>query len=191
MSERTSGAVLVARKDSEYYFVDSVFKHSDGFAGCTGISCCPITEEMMGDMLSTDNLVERYIDHWTERFENEVEEDCPDCHGYIDEDGCEYCDYPSVESFCNEIRQYEGFDAVIDDQGDECAKALNAVCDCEVEYANCIGAGRIFGSFNRNKPITPDCFDEVYNMKALIACLAYEDGAVSYEYAAKAIFGKL
>jgi hypothetical protein len=189
MSERTSGAVLVARKDSEYYFVDSVFKHDDDFFGCTGVSCYPVTEDMMDDMLSTDNLVERYGDFWEEKYGDDVKDDCENCNGFIDEEGCEDCDYPSVESFCDEIGRYDGSDAVIDNPGGGYAEALNEVCDCEVEYADCGGGGRIFGSFNRDKPLTPGYFDEVYNMKALVACLAYEDGAVSYEYAVKAIFG--
>lgn len=190
MSERTNCAVLVARKDSEYYFVDSIFKHRDDFFGCTGMNVYPITEEMMEDLLSIDNLVERFGDYWEERFEGDVDPDCEDCDGWIDEEGCKSCGYPSVESFCNDIANHDGSDAVIDNAGYKCAEALDAVCEAKIEYADCTGCGRIFGNFGSDKPMSPDDFDEVYNMKALVACLAYEDGAVGYDYAVKAILGK-
>jgi hypothetical protein len=183
MSERTEGAVLVARDGGEYYFVQSVFKHDDDFAGCTGICCDPVTEEHMDYLLSTDNLVERYGDHWEEISNNALDENCEACDGFLDEEGCVDCGYPSVESFCSEIGQYEGSSAVIDDPGGDYAEALNAI-GIEAEYANCSGCGRIFGRMSLGD------FDEVYNRKALVACLAYEDGAVDYDYACKVIFGK-
>ena len=177
---RTEGSVLVARMDGEYYFVQSVFKHNDDFAGCTGMGVYPVTEEGMDDMLLIDNLVGRYGDHWEERYK--VDAVCESCEGLIDEGGCEDCGYPSQESWCADIAEYDGSDAVIDSQ-DQCVDALNEVCDDEVEYADCVRCGRIFGS------MTITSFDEVYNMKALVACLAFEDGAVSYNYARRAIFG--
>ncbi len=189
MSERTNGAVLVARKDSEYYFIDSVFKHDDGLAGCTGSVVYPLTEGMVDDMLSTDSLVERYGDYWEETHKNSVDENCEACDGHLDDDGCSDCGYPSVENYCNSIGNCEGVDAVIEDMGSEYTEALNLVCDSEVDYADCIGCGRIFGRYGSDKPMTPGYFHGVYNMKALVACLAYEAGAVDYDYAVKVIFG--
>lgn len=184
MSNRTEGAVLVGRKDGEYYFVSSVFKHDDDFFGCTGTVCRPVTEEIMDDLLSTDNLVERFQDFWEEKYKGDAKDDCQNCEGFLDEEGCEDCDYPSVKSFCNEIGQYYGSDAVIDDPGYDYAEVLNAVCDDEIGYADCTGCGRIF-----DRSGILDDFEEVYNHKALVACLAYEDGAVEYDYAVKMIFG--
>ena len=180
-SVRTEGAVLVARRDGEYYFVTSVFDHGD-LSGCTGMSCWPVTEEMMDDMLSIESLIERFGDYWEEKYEGDAV--CEACDGHIDEDGCEDCSYPSLCSFCAKIGAVYGSDAVIDDPGGDFAEALDAVCDDKIEYADCTGCGRIFGSNGL------DDFDEVYNRKALVACLAYEDGAVDYNYAVRIIFGK-
>ncbi len=174
---RTEGVVLIARKDSEYYFVDSVFDGGN-LAGCTGIICHPITEEHMDELLSTNNLVERFGACWEERFK--FDENCEACDGWLDEEGCEYCGYPSQESFCSDIGNCGGSDAVIDDPGGDYAKALNAI-GIEAEYAHLSGAGRIF---------TIDDFDKIYNRKALVAVLAYEAGAVDYDYACKVIFGR-
>ena len=46
---------------------------------------------------------------------------------------------------------------------------------------------RIFAKLSRSMKL--EDFDEVYNRKALVAALAYEDGAVEYDYAVKMIFG--
>ncbi len=59
MSKRTEGSVLVARMDGEYYFVQSVFKHNDDFAGCTGVGVFPVTEAEMDDLLLIDCLLWR------------------------------------------------------------------------------------------------------------------------------------
>ncbi len=184
---RTNGVILVCRKDSEYWFISSVFDHGD-LAGCTGTICYPITEEMMDELLSIDNLVERFGDYWEERYRDDVDENCEACDGWIDEDGCKDCGYPSLRSFCGEIGQYEGPEAVIDNPGNEYAEAINAI-GVEAEYADCFGCGRIFGSFNEDESMSPDDFDEVYDYKALVASLAYEAGAVDYNYACRIIFG--
>jgi len=184
-SKCTNGAVLVARRDGEYYFVDSVFDHGNDLAGCTGMCVYPITEEMMEELLSTDNLEELYGDYWEEKYKDDVDENCEACDGWIDENGCEDCGYPSCRDFCAEIGQYDGSDAVIDDPGYEYAEALDAVCEDKIEYAACTGRGRIFSSMSL------DNFDEVYNHKALVACLAYEVGVVDYDYAVRAIFRRI
>lgn len=179
MLKITHGVVLVARKGNEYWFIDSVF--DSNLAGCTGMIVRPITEESMEDLLIIDNLVECFGEYWEERFKEKVKDDCEECHGWTNEDGCEYCGYPSLESFCAEIRNYA---TVIDNPGYEYVEALDAVCDDKIEYADCISDGSIFDQL-RN----PNDFDEVYNCKALVACLAFEYGAVSYDYAIRTIFG--
>ncbi len=42
-NKRSEGAVLIARKGKEFWFVDSVFYHSDGLAGCTGVCVYPVS----------------------------------------------------------------------------------------------------------------------------------------------------
>jgi len=143
---------------------------------------------MLDDMLLTDSLTERFGGYWEGEHKDDVNESCEACDGWLDEAGCDYCGYPSCESFCEEIGEREGPDAVVDDPGCEYAKALNSI-GVEAECVDHTGAGRIFGSFDKYNPTTPDDFDEIYNIKALVAILAYEDDAVDYNYAAKTIFG--
>lgn len=181
-SRRTKGPVLVGRKDSEYWFIDSVFWHCSDLRGCTAMTVCPISEAWSEKLLSTDMLKDRFGDSWAEKFKDSIDDGCKNCRLGLDEDGCEHCRYPSLQSFCNEIAQYDGIDAVIDNPGDDYCDKIVAV-GADAEYADCVGCGRMF---NADYPVE---FDEVYNRKALVACLAYEDGAVSYDYAVKAIYG--
>ncbi len=180
-SVRTEGAVLVGRRDGEYWFVDSVFKHADGFAGCTGMVVIPVSKEQVEDMLSADYLESLYGDVWHEISRESVKDDCDNCTIGPDEDGCEDCGYRSLSAYCSDIAQYDGLDAVTDYPGHEYEDALRDVSG-EFETVDCSSCGRIFGD------TALDDFDEVFNRKALIACLAYEDGAVSYDYARRIIF---
>jgi hypothetical protein len=182
-SKRTEGAVLIGRRDSEFWFIDSVFKHGDDLSGVSGTICHPVSEEYAEELLSQDNLEERFGDCWNDQFENAVQDDCLRCEGYPNEEGCEDCNYPSVSAWCAQIGQYDGIDAVIDYAGDEYTEALVAIGE-DAEYADTSGCGRIFGSADLTG------WDEIYNRKALVAALAYEDGAVSYDYAVRVIFGK-
>jgi len=184
--KQTDGLVLIACRGGEYYFAATVYRDEDG---CRGYVVRPVTQVMLDDMLLTDSLTERFGGYWEEEHKDDVCSECEACDGWLDEDGCEDCGYPSCESFCEEIGEREGLDAVVDDPGCEYAKALNAVCDDEIVCVDRTGFGRIFGSFDKDMPTTPDDFDEVYNMKALVAILAYEDDAVDYNYATKTIFG--
>ena len=188
-SVRTKGAVLVGRKDNEYWFIDSVFRHRNDFYGCTGTTVYPVSVDQAEYDTDPDNMGDRYGDYWADRYKGSIQDDCDNCSIGIDEDGCEHCDYPSLSAFCAEIVQYDGYDAVYDYPGDAYEKALSDLLvsdddpDC-VETVDCSGCGRIFGRLDL------DDFDEVYNHKALVACMAYEDGAVSYDYARRIIFGE-
>jgi hypothetical protein len=184
-SKRTEGAVLIGRKDGEFWFVDSVFKHDDDFAGCTGTCVYPVSEKQADYLLESDQVEERYCDYWNEQAKDHLQEDCDNCSGHPDEDGCEYCGYSSLRDLCADIVQYDGIEAMIDYAGDEYTDAMNEHGDLDdkAEYADCVGCGRIFGRQG------PDDFDEVYNRKALVAILAYEDGAVDYDYACRVIYG--
>jgi len=187
-SRRTNGVKLIGRKDSEFWFVDSVFDHGDDLAGVTGTICYPVSDEYADELLSIDNLEERFGDYWHERYSEDARNDCEDCNGEPQDEGCEACDYPSLREICSQIAQYEGIDAVIDFPGHDYVDALEGIGE-EAEYADTIGCGRIFGNCGRDEPMSPGYFDEVYDRKALIALLAFEDNAVSYEYAARVVFG--
>ena len=191
-TRRTEGVKLVGRKGGEYYFVDSIFDHGNGYgnglAGATGTVCIPISDDQADELLDPNNMTERYGDYWEEYYGSKVQEDCPNCKGCIDDEGCEECDYPSLRSFCSDIAQCDGIDSMIDFPGQEYVDALTAIGQ-DAEYADCSGCGRIFGNCGRSGSMSPDYFEEVYDRKALIALLAYEDKAVSYEYAARAVFG--
>jgi len=189
---REEKAKLIGRIGDEYWFVDSVFKHGDGLAGCTGCQVYPVSADQADEALSFDNMADRYADYWAEQYKDAAEDDCENCGGYPDEDGCENCGYPSLESLCNDIARADGYDAVFDFPGHEYTDILEGILVTEddpdaVEFADCGGCGRIFGHAAHD---FKDRFDEVYDRKALVAILAYEDGAVDYEYACKAIYGE-
>jgi len=181
-TRRTEGPVLIGRKGEEYWFLDSVFWHGSDLKGCTGTTAYPVSEEHAEYLLSADNMGDRYGDVWEEGYSSYCREDCENCSTGVDEEGCEDCGYPSLKSWCAEIAQYDGIDAVIDNPGNDYCEAM-VEKGANAEYADCSGCGRIFGRNGVNE------FDEVYNRKALVACLAYEDGAVDYDYAVKAIYG--
>jgi len=188
-SVRTNGAVLVGRKDSEYWFIDSVFRHGSDFYGCTGMTVYPVSVKQTEYDLDPENMADSYCEHWMERYKDSIKSGCRNCRCGVDEDGCENCGYPSLLSFCAEVVQYDGYDAVYDYPGGDYKDALEDLLvsdddpDC-VETVSSAGCGRIFGRTGL------DDFDEVYNRKALVACLAYEDGAVDYDYARRVIFGE-
>jgi len=184
-SERSKGVVLVGRKGDEYYFVDSVFRHDDRLAGCTGTVVCPVSTEYADHLLSADQVEDRWFDSWREYAFRCIESDCRNCRNGVDEEGCEDCGYQSLREFGAEIANGDGIDAMIDRTDQEYVDALNehADLDDEAKYADCIGCGRIFGRLGL------DDFDEVYNRKALVAILAYEDGATDYDYTRRVVYG--
>ena len=187
-SKRREGAVLIARVGDEYYFVDSVFRHGNDMFGCTGTVVTPVTEEYAEYLLEPDQMAERYSEIWHDQAEGQVDVDCDHCACGPDEDGCEDCSYQSLYDFCAEIARFDGIEAVIDYAGQEYVDAMNdqGGFGGDAEYADCTGCGRIFGgSYSPGL----DDFDEVYNRKALVAILAYEDGAVDYDYACRVIYG--
>ncbi len=187
---RTEGVVLVARKDSEFWFIDSVFEHSDGLSGCTGVICYPVSDGHMDDLLEIESVEERYEGYWGELYKGQALEECAECNGSLQEEGCGECDYLSLRSLCQDIIDTDGVDAMVDDPGEEYSDAIKKVGE-DAEYADTSGCGRIFSSYGNDEPMSPDNFDEVYNRKALVACLAFEDGAINYAHAARVIFGTI
>ncbi len=130
-------------------------------------------------------MEDRYFDYWNEQAKDQLQEDCVNCGDDPYEDGCEYCGYPSLSSLCADIANNDGIEAMIDGASQEYINALNEHGDLdeEVEYADCVSCGRIFGR------VGLDDFDEVYNRKALVAILAYEDGAIDYDYTCRVVYG--
>lgn len=189
---RTEGAVLIGRKDGEYWFVDSVFQHNDNFAGCTGTIVVPISVAQAEEMLSVEYLQDRYEDVWHESANSDIKYNCDPCTEGPNEAGCDYCGYQSFSDFCSDIAQYEGLDAVTDFPGHDFEAAILELLGDEkdtdprdrLETVDCTGCGRIFG-----EPLAESDFDKVYNHKALTVILAFEDGAVTYDYARHVIFG--
>ncbi len=184
-SERSEGAVLIARKGDEFWFVDSVFRHDNDLAGCTGICVYPVSEKQADYLLAPDQVADKYDSYWKMDVESDARDDCPNCLGEPDEDGCEDCGYQSLRDFCADVAYTDGIEAMIDHAGDEYVEAMNKHGDLdeEAEYADCVSCGRIFGRRGL------DDFDEVYNRKALVAILAYEDGAVDYDYTCRVVYG--
>lgn len=180
-SKRTEGVVLIGRKDQEYWFIDSVFRHGDDLYGCTGITVYPVSEEQADDAMSPDSLAERCCDYWAELAKESVKGDCANCSCGPDENGCEYCGYKSLAIFCERIADVDGYHAMFDFPGDAYQEAMEKKLG-PLEFADCSSGGRIFGRLD------PAYFDEVYNRKALTACQAYEAGAVDYDYACRVIF---
>jgi len=182
---RTNGVVLIGCRDGEFWFVDSVFRHNDGFSGCTGSTVYPVSEEQAEDALSDDSLAERFGDYWGEIVKESISAGCKGCRFGPQEEGCEDCGYESLKSFCDNIARYDGYDAVFDFPGYEYQDAIEEHVE-DVETVDHSGCGRIFGRPRGNDGRFD--FDEVYNYAALIACICYEDGRISYDQAVNVIF---
>ena len=183
---RTNGVVLIGRRENEFWFVESVFYHDKDFFGCTGLTVFPVSAKWAEESLSDDSMAGRFEDYWVERSEESISANCKHCELGVQEDGCEDCGYQSLKAFCADIRQYDGYDAVFDYPGYEYEEAIAKYVD-DVETVERSGCGRIFG-----RPFGCDGrfdFDKVYNYAALLACIHYEAGRISYDQAANAIFG--
>jgi hypothetical protein len=53
---------LVGRVDDEYYFLNYIFHHSDGFKGATGDVIMPVSKSYYDYAMSREGIIERYID---------------------------------------------------------------------------------------------------------------------------------
>jgi hypothetical protein len=184
---RTEGAVLIGRRDGEFWFVDSVFEHGDGLSGCTGMTVYPVSEACAEEALSDDSLADRYCSYWHEVSKELVSADCSHCEDEPNEEGCEDCGYQSLKALCDDLRQYDGYDAVFDYPGYEYEEAIAEHVE-DMETVDCSGCGRMFGRPRGNDGRFD--FDEVYNYAALIACICYESGRISYDQAVNVIYPK-
>lgn len=163
----TEGWTLIGRKDGVFYFCDSVFDHSDGHHGATGIEIRPVCKDEYDWASDRENVAERYADVWCEmKGIDDVDIDDDAFMAWID------------NMLWTEDPAWLMFDDSSTCDASDSFDALNI----EYECTDCIGCGRIF---SRDTD-----FDEVYNRKALVAILALEDGAVSADYAAKVVFNQ-
>ena len=162
---RTNGSKLIGCKDGDYYFVDSVFKHDDNLTGVTGNVVRPV---------STDEW------HWAGDWDNVAERVQDWYDGDPDDD--------EFKDFVDDVIATEGRESTMFDDsfGSDASAAFDAL-GIEHECTDCSECGRIFSSIGRASGLN---FDEVFDRKALIAIQAYEDGAVSYDYAVQVIFGE-
>lgn len=157
---RYKGWTLIGRKDSVFYFCESVFNDNNGHHGATGCEIRPVSKVEYEWASDPENVAERYADAW---------------EGDIDS--------PEFAKWIDSLLWYEDPAwLMFDDSGTCDASDSFDALNIEYECTDCIGCGRIF---SRDTD-----FDEVYNRKALVAILALEDGAVSADYAAKVVFNQ-
>jgi hypothetical protein len=185
MPIRAKCDVLVGRIGDSYYFIDSVFKYNDGFSGCTGQAVDSVSAGYAKLLLSADYSEDYCLEWWEDKFGKVADLDCSFCRGHARLDGCEYCDYPSLTAWAAKVVDEDGISAFIDnnDGNDGALVAVLNDITGDTIHTNCSSCGRIFSQ------IALEDFDEVYNRKALVACLAFEDGAVEYDYAVEVIVG--
>ena len=166
---RTEGFVCIGRNGDAYDFVTSVFKHDDGFSGCTGSSVRPVSAKEWEWASDPENVAERVEDYYNELHGDDIWDDDADIE--------------TLDEFVERAIDIDGIDHLMFDSSDHCdASFAFNVMGIEHEFTDCIGCGRMFGRGSD--------YEEVINRKAMVACEAYEAGAVSYEYACKIIFGK-
>lgn len=192
MSIRHNGFVLIGRRDSEYYFVTSVFDHGDGFQGATGSIVRPVCKDEWDWASDPENVAERLYDYWHELYGRAGRDGCRECEGSPHSDeGCESCGIESLDDFTARAIESDGIEHIMFDSSDK-DEALAIFADFveDIVTTDCSGGGRIFGRADWHGGDGWQAFDEVYNRKALVAIRALEDGNVSVDYAARIVFGR-
>jgi len=171
---RTNGWVLIARRGCDYYFCDSVFKHRDDFQGATGSVVRPVSPEEYEWACDIENVKERLCDVYCEM--NDIKD-----YDLDDDD-------PDFTKWVQDVIAYDGAESVMFDESD-CCDASDSFTELGIEHecTDCSGGGRIFGNWNSDGRME---FDEVFNVKALVAIEAFEAGAVSLDYVSRAVFGE-
>jgi len=62
ISNREKYDMLVGRVGDEFYFLDDIFRHEDGFKGATGTVVMPVSKGYYEYATSEDGILERYMD---------------------------------------------------------------------------------------------------------------------------------
>lgn len=145
---------LVGRIGDEFYFLDSIFIHNDGFKGATGTNVMPVSKSYYEYATSEDGILERYMDAMGE-------------DEWISTLGLNREDFEDEDDLIKEIEdgiyqlysvgQLNPFEEVGSDM-EEQMRALPQFSSSE-EYPvfEIIGGGRIFGKETK--------FDEIYNQE--------------------------
>jgi hypothetical protein len=159
MSIRVNGCKCVGRNGDTYYFVDSIFDHGDGFAGCTGFSVRPVCAEEFNS--------------WDHDAVAEYLEEC----GSHDGMSCR-----KFHALVDEAIRVDGIGHIIYDDGFGCEVGpfFNAL-GIDYECTDCVGCGRQFSEDSD--------YEELFDHAAWIGVTGFEAGEVSFEWAARTIFG--
>lgn len=180
---RTEGFKCIGRIGGDYIFAQSVFKHRDDLSGVTGCSVHPVSAEEFEWNSDKENVAERLEHCFADLWKTDAELRLNACSGRSRWSG------QFQDSYDNELERW--VDQVIDTDGIEnimfdssfCCDASNAFDQMGIEHecTDCSGCGRMF-------PIAG--FDEVFDQEALDAINDYEAGKISYDDAARIIFGE-
>jgi len=156
---------LVGRKDSEFYFVDDIFKHGDDFMGATGTGVAPVSKEYHEYATSREGLAERFVDAMSQE----------EWLGVIGRDEDEFdseeeLEKAIIDSIVDQHRygQLDPFEEAYDEE-----EQMRAIGFSEDEYPifEVVSGGRIFSKDMK--------FDEVYDQELLDRILLAEDGKLS------------
>lgn len=180
---RRNGFVCVGRKDSEYYFINSVFKHGEGFQGVTGCTVRPVDAKEWEWACDRENCAERLQDVYETCHGNSAYRDDPDDDDFDRDD--------DFERFVDDVIHYDGEAHIHYDESYSCeASEVFDALGVEHECTDCIDRGRIFGRAGWRGRMDSEWFDEVFNLKALNAALYFEDGRGDVDFIGKMIFSK-
>jgi hypothetical protein len=159
MKIKVTGCKLVGRNGTDFYFVSSIFDHGSGFRGCTGFVVRPVSAAEL----------------------NSYSRD--DVRDYLDDAGChEGKTCAEFNRFVDDVIQYDGVDKVFFDESFCCdASEHFDALGIEYECTDCSGCGRIFSASSD--------YEELFSHAAWIGLRAFEGGNVSFDWAARAIFG--
>ena len=156
---RVEGVVCVGRDGDNYVFVSSIFKHRDGFQGCTGFVVRPVSKE----------------EYDSNTF--------ADIHEMLSDAGMhEGLNCAEFSKLVSDAIQLDGYEHLVYDSSYVCeASAFFEAWGIEYECTDCNSCGRIFSEDSD--------YDEIVNHEAYAAVKWFEGGKFSFESAACAIFG--
>lgn len=149
MCERKNINAVVARKGNEFYILETVFEHDNGFKGATGLVAVGI-EQREYDYRTTDRdeLTEYFRDSWKEAVKTDDTE-------------------LGLEDYVDDMIELEDIEEIIfDSSASEYLEEINEK-GFDFVYTDCVGGGRIF--------LHENDFDEVYRQDLIELIKQYED----------------
>jgi hypothetical protein len=145
---------LIGRIGDEFYFLDYIFKHNDGFKGATGTIVMPVSKEYYEYATSEEGILERYMDAMGE--DEWISTLGLDRDNFEDENDLTKAIEDGIWQLYNagELNPFDEVDSNIEEQ----MRALPQFASSE-EYPvfEVIGGGR---SFDKER-----VFDEIYNQE--------------------------